>query len=392
MVSDKTIQTLISPSPSLPYLPVELIPGVLSRLPVKSLLQFRCVCKSWKSLISDPNFAKKHLSLSTTHSIHCISYPSGHVLNPDKHVLKSYSLDSSVMTNQTQFPQTTQLPLSRQCFVYFDGSCNGILCFSEVGRDYVLVRLWNPAIRKFKELPSITEQQDINFGHSKLMSGFGYDPISDNYKAVFVLRGFKYVDYSRNYFCKNKVKVHTLGTNSWKSVSDFPFVGLSVLHSGQYVSGTINWLVSTGTRQNAHFIASLGQCFIASFDLGKESYQKVLLLDDYGEVDKYTLHLSVFRDCLCLISGEDVWVMKEYGNKESWTKLFTISYLRDPRTSSYSYLGATNVFEDGQVLLVCEGYDTWKYISYHCKNDTAKCIEFEITLEACIESLISPCF
>ncbi|KAL6204310.1 hypothetical protein ACLB2K_021578 [Fragaria x ananassa] len=34
-------------------------------------------------------------------------------------------------------------------------------------------------------------------------------------------------------------------------------------------------------------------------------------------------YLSVFRDCLCVIlgSGEDVWVMKEYGVRESWTKI-----------------------------------------------------------------------
>ncbi|PNX63542.1 F-box/kelch-repeat protein, partial [Trifolium pratense] len=64
--------TLTSPS-SLPTLPFDLIPEILSRLPVKILLQFGCVCKSWKSLISDPKFAKKHLSHSTTHSLHCLS-------------------------------------------------------------------------------------------------------------------------------------------------------------------------------------------------------------------------------------------------------------------------------------------------------------------------------
>ncbi|MCI34852.1 F-box/kelch-repeat protein, partial [Trifolium medium] len=55
------------PSPPLPTLPFELIVEILSKLPVKSLMQFQCVCKSWKSLISDPNFAKKHLRMSTKH-------------------------------------------------------------------------------------------------------------------------------------------------------------------------------------------------------------------------------------------------------------------------------------------------------------------------------------
>jgi hypothetical protein len=37
------------------YLPSKLIIQILLRLPVKSLLCFKCVCKSWFSLISDPS-------------------------------------------------------------------------------------------------------------------------------------------------------------------------------------------------------------------------------------------------------------------------------------------------------------------------------------------------
>ena len=51
---------------SLPILPYEIVVDVLSRLPVKSLMRFQCVCKSFKSLITDPSFAKKHLHASAT--------------------------------------------------------------------------------------------------------------------------------------------------------------------------------------------------------------------------------------------------------------------------------------------------------------------------------------
>ena len=44
-----------------PFLPVELVVEILSRLPVKSLLLFKSVCKSWKTLISDPKFAQTHI-------------------------------------------------------------------------------------------------------------------------------------------------------------------------------------------------------------------------------------------------------------------------------------------------------------------------------------------
>jgi hypothetical protein len=89
--------------------------------------------------------------------------------------------------------------------------------------------------------------------------------------------------------------------------------------------------------------------------------------------------------------------MKEYGNKKSWTKLFSISCMREPWVSSYHSVKPIRVFEDEQVLLLTYREDKrweerWKYISYNRKNDTSKLIEFDNIPEVCIESLISPCF
>ncbi|MCH81608.1 F-box/kelch-repeat protein [Trifolium medium] len=51
-------------SPPLPTLPEDVIPQILCRLPVKLLIQLRCVCKSWNALISDSEFLKKHRRMS----------------------------------------------------------------------------------------------------------------------------------------------------------------------------------------------------------------------------------------------------------------------------------------------------------------------------------------
>jgi hypothetical protein len=72
-----------------------------------------------------------------------------------------------------------------------------------------------------------------------------------------------------------EVKVHNLGTDSWKNVSEFPFSIFFVHHLGQHVSGTINWLIFAGIKR-----------FIASFDLRIECYQKVLLPNDSGKVEQ----------------------------------------------------------------------------------------------------------
>lgn len=38
---------------------MEIIMNILTRLPVKSVLRFKCVTNSWKELISEPYFKKK---------------------------------------------------------------------------------------------------------------------------------------------------------------------------------------------------------------------------------------------------------------------------------------------------------------------------------------------
>ena len=43
------------------HLPDDIVLNILSRLPVKSLLRFRCVCKTWVSSITTPNFISTHL-------------------------------------------------------------------------------------------------------------------------------------------------------------------------------------------------------------------------------------------------------------------------------------------------------------------------------------------
>ncbi|KAJ6859807.1 hypothetical protein NC651_036189 [Populus alba x Populus x berolinensis] len=43
-------------------LPEDLITEILSWLPVKALLQFKCVCRSWYAIITSQAFISKHLN------------------------------------------------------------------------------------------------------------------------------------------------------------------------------------------------------------------------------------------------------------------------------------------------------------------------------------------
>jgi len=211
-----------------------------------------------------------------------------------------------------------------------------------------------------------------------MTSGFGYDSFTDNYKVVVVLQ---YFIHGKAY--KTEVKVHTLGTNSWKSIQECPLGVLSMQQSGKFVSHKIHWLASIDDEWKI-------PCFTVSFDLGNESYKKVLP-PDYGDIHACNLALSVLRDCLCLVTCHDIWVMTDYGIQESWTKLFTFSNMPDP-AKSYSLTKAISAFEDGQVLLEYVENQKKNVGVYDSKNDTLKLTMFQQTLEASVESLISPCF
>jgi F-box interacting protein len=184
-------------------------------------------------------------------------------------------------------------------------SCDGILCINTTSIHECSAILWNPSIRKAKILPPL--EFEWNNSHTPIYS-FWYDYFIDSYKIIVVTST-----------CSKKgnteVSVHTLGTNYWRRINNIPVSGW-IWKSGIFLSGAINWLVF-------HNSSSIT---IVSFDLEKESYQMLPRPDFEGGV---WIYLGMLRDCLCIFHSSngwffDVWIMKEYGNKESWTKLYRL--------------------------------------------------------------------
>ncbi|BAS96375.1 Os06g0170750 [Oryza sativa Japonica Group] len=51
-------------------IPEDIVEEILLRLPVKSILRFRSVCKSWRAVVADPRFVRLQLDHSTTAARH----------------------------------------------------------------------------------------------------------------------------------------------------------------------------------------------------------------------------------------------------------------------------------------------------------------------------------
>lgn len=215
-------------------------------------------------------------------------------------------------------PSTPAKTLSFQVEPYNNqfivGSCDGLVCFCDQNG---YLRLWNPCTRlESKKSPPVDLKPgrvnhrwfwdygglEKRFAHY----GFGYDQVNDKYKVLIAdsRHGTLYA-----------TRVHSFGTDSWTTIQNFPCALTSQV--GKFASGTLNWLARKGDGS----IKSL----IISFDLEKETYGKVLL-PPHVDGDE----LDVLSSCLCLCEFNGIhcglWLMKEYGIQESWTKLASIPY------------------------------------------------------------------
>ncbi|MCI09270.1 F-box/kelch-repeat protein, partial [Trifolium medium] len=223
-----TTEILTSPSTGDSLLPFVLIKEILCRLPVKFLMQFQCVGKSWKSLISnDYKFAKKHLHMS----LNCPRQSRHHLIQQSQYGILPFSfLSISSLFNAVSdaFIAQTKLrypPILDVGFSQAVGSCHGIVCFSIPH----FVVFWNPSIGKFKISPVLEKGSPLR---TSIKYGFGYDHSNDNYKMVTIS---VYDDP------KTEVNVHTLGTNCWRRIQEFP-CGVPVCESGKFVGGALNWV------------------------------------------------------------------------------------------------------------------------------------------------------
>ncbi|RHN82668.1 hypothetical protein MtrunA17_Chr1g0212271 [Medicago truncatula] len=112
---------------------------------------------------------------------------------------------------------------------------------------------------------------------------------------------------------------------------------------------------------------------IVSLDLENGLYQEFSHpLYDYEPANRITL--GVLRDCLCTFSSSekfsDVWIMKEYGNVESWTKLLCVPQMGG--CGCYIYTKPLYISEDDQVLTYFFKMGKFSLAVYDSIHDTLK--------------------
>ncbi|OIV95068.1 hypothetical protein TanjilG_10888 [Lupinus angustifolius] len=368
----------------LPFLYDEIIFEILSWLPVKSLLQSRAVCKSWKSLISDPSFIKLHLQRSLKYANIIVKSK----LYDDKYVFAQPCTVASLFEK----PSTTVISAESAYRVNsskyrFAGSCNGLVCL--IGSIYsgdrvkqIRVRFWNPATRlRSTKSPVICVHLTTLF-----VFGFGYDNLTNTYKVVVVLCNEK----------STQVKVCSMGDGCWRTIQSLPIVPIPRLNYGVHFNGTLNWLALSNSD-------TCKQLAIVSLDLGKETASQSLLPcpSDEISVSQPSLSLGVLRDGLCLsydYKGTHFVVWKTMESEVlSWIQLLKVSYqdLRIGFKLHASQLLPLRLYENGDILITLRYSGKLQAIMYNYKDNRVdrpkiySSIEWIYDLDY-LESLISP--
>ncbi|XP_026431632.1 F-box/kelch-repeat protein At3g06240-like [Papaver somniferum] len=349
----------------MPILPDDIIVNILFMLPVESICRFRCVCKYWchKLLdVKDPNFIKSRRKHGfESEKVHCFSvFEERNAHAQYEFYMYNNITKSSVFKDDYYGCVKIDSPFKSQVVddkslerIDILSSCNGLVMMKGYFVDDSLW-LWNPSTKESMEIviPKIKYGQPKITNLSNVTYGFGYDRDTNDYKIV------KATCYGYNFFgvyygCQ--VQVYISSSHSWKTLPNIPYIidGYRNKAEAIFVCGAFHW--------RARNLETHDTCILA-FDIHGEKFREVTLTQQVYELFDnmdYRLHISlgVLQGCLCIIllckdgSEIEVWMMKDYKVRESWTKLF-IAQVPAVFSNPIRYVKILWEFKNGEVLLV----------------------------------------
>ncbi|KAK3205594.1 hypothetical protein Dsin_019640 [Dipteronia sinensis] len=334
-------------------LPRDVAFDILSRLPVSSLVQIKCVCKSWRALAEDTRLPSIHHARATSRNPCLILNSTCQIENKlqficsgdgfNQNSSKVRSLDARFNTAMSEYQVV--------------GSCNGLLCISN-SYYYDPITICNPIIGDYIELPKSTQ-----FPMQEVALEFGCLPTSMQYKVV----RFVFYIKSEIWSLESHAEILTLGTDhTWRSIGPVPG-RLELKPSQALVNGALHWVTlffqyTPGPRLR-----------VISFDLAEEKFRWIEL-PSFDCIFTSNCHLVALEGCLSAVhhlgdKGIDIWVMKEYDVEESWIKKYAIgmyvpaSLVETTRPQNYEVVCILN---KGKILL---RYKNGAFVLYNPESE-----------------------
>ncbi|KAK8276183.1 hypothetical protein V6Z11_D10G183600 [Gossypium hirsutum] len=211
------------------------------------------------------------------------------------HLSYVYAYGASVQVSKLNFTPKFKVPTSDISDI---SACNGLHCLVAPKRDdpFYVFYVCNPILGEF-----ITIQPPYKDRCRGDFLGLSYSTVTNQYK---LLQSY----YPTDELNCPMVEIYTIGSGTWRSIVNAP----------------------TDFSKS-----SLRGEFINSFDFDTEQFGIVPPPHHFQELDKCSSECTktgVLGGCLFICHYPDfmqfdIWVMKEYGVKESWTKQFVIKHV-----------------------------------------------------------------
>ncbi|CAK8563203.1 unnamed protein product [Lathyrus sativus] len=310
--------------------------SILSKLCLKSLKRFECVCKSWSLLFDNPNFMTMYRKVFLTKEDPYYDDASLLIYGKFTHSEVSYldkpfelcSVSGDRFENRVKLRWPCTSNFNFYVRVNYDiigsGSVNGILCLRRAFACYYFAKLfmvWNPSTDECKVIP-LSFLDDIS---SVSYSGFGYDSRRDDYKLMCLREEFKQVQgtYSNKHYTW---EIYCLRKKCWREL-DLTLHHISKNCCEQlYVDGLSHWMCESVTQNETYML---------SFDWSNECFITTHI-DDNFDFHLVPRHLVLLNGSIALIlnlpktTTFHILVLGELGVKESWTKMFIVDAIPFP--------------------------------------------------------------
>jgi F-box interacting protein len=229
----------------------------------------------------------------------------------------------------------------------------------------------NPVTGEFIRLPEATKHPWLitTVRKQRPQAALGFLPKTNEYKVIKMLK--RYVGHADDWVLDHViVEINTLGTSLWRNVEVDSQVSVLQLKYPTCVNGAIHWIGFEGPQMS-----------ILCFCLESERFQPFPspphVFGNHNNTTRANTNITMgelkgFLYICDSTSFSDVtmWVMNEYGNGESWTKLYNMDTLvcslvsPDPLhyLSHYGLCFPIKHFEEGAAVLL---YHPCNYFIYY---------------------------
>ncbi|KAL9230472.1 hypothetical protein vseg_005818 [Gypsophila vaccaria] len=305
-------------------LPREILVDILALLPGKLVGRCRCVSKSWNHLLSEHDFIRAHLDRTK----HLTDNELLLLVSRQFDTVYTASIDRQLPGKVAMFATELTLPVTPKLVSGGTPSCDGLILLKDNAKQTTL--LINPTTKKVRVLPVPSHAFDSSKKYA--VYGVGYDHITDDYKVVsqfyYLIEDEPVMAVVLVYSVRNDTWKEVdsslyepccVRKGTWKKVESFEYhLGYNMSDSGIFVGGSVNWIATDVSNWSS---------FIVGFDLVEEKFQVVPAPRSmFGEPYSSFYDIGLLGGCLSVLSLgaceiTNIWVMKEYGVGQSWTKI-----------------------------------------------------------------------